>query len=251
MTGVGWVLVVAGVVLVLVLVDRAVAQGWFDRFRLSVRSGPGAVGGGGLLPDFVEIFQPAHKHLVEEQERQRLDVVREGDAAPPWDLDAGPVVLGAPDVARARAGSPSVGRMPVVVSQFCIDAADPAALARWWSEALGWPVTEEDDDEVTIAPPDGSATEWLFARVPDERRVKNRVHPDVRPADGSDQETELARLLELGATRVDVGQGDVPWVVLADPEGNEFCLLRSTPSQLAAADGDGGRAPDTPAGASF
>ncbi|WP_306419163.1 VOC family protein [Cellulomonas telluris] len=250
MAALGWVLVVAGAAVVLVLLDRAVARGWFDRFRLSVRSGSGVTGGGGLLPDFVEVFQPAHKHLVEEQERQRLDVVREGDAAPPFDLDAGPVVLRHEEDARRGAPSPSVRRMPVVVSQICIDAADPAALARWWSQVLGWPVTEEDDEEVEIAPPDGSATPWLFLRVPDERRVKNRLHPDIRPADGSDQETELARLLELGATRVDVGQGDVAWQVLADPEGNEFCLLRSTPAQLAAAEASASE-PDTPAGASF
>ncbi|WP_309134645.1 VOC family protein [Cellulomonas sp.] len=250
MAALGWVLVVAGAAVLLVLLDRAVARGWFDRFRLSVRSGSGVTGGGGLLPDFVEVFQPAHKHLVEEQERQRLDVVREGDAAPPFDLDAGPVVLRHEEDARRGAPSPSVRRMPVVVSQICIDAADPAALARWWSQVLGWPVTEEDDEEVEIASPDGSATPWLFLRVPDERRVKNRLHPDIRPADGSDQETELARLLELGATRVDVGQGDVAWHVLADPEGNEFCLLRSTPAQLAAAEASASE-PDTPAGASF
>ncbi|WP_370514088.1 VOC family protein [Cellulomonas sp. JZ18] len=83
--------------------------------------------------------------------------------------------------------------------------------------------------------------------------MKNRLHFDIRPADGSDQETELARLLELGATRVDLGQGDVAWHVLADPEGNEFCLLRSTPSQLAAAEAAraGTAEPDAPAGASF
>lgn len=143
--------------------------------------------------------------------------------------------------------------MPVVVSQVCIDAADPAALARWWSQVLGWTVTDEDDDEVGLVPTDGSATVWLFLRVPDERRVKNRLHFDIRPADGSDQPTELARLLELGATRVDVGQGDVPWHVLADPEGNEFCLLRSTPSQLAAAEAAaaGAAQADAPAGAGF
>ena len=66
------------------------------------------------------------------------------------------------------------------------------------------------------------------------KTVKNRLHLDVRPADGSDQKTELARLIELGARPVDIGQGDVAWHVLADPEGNEFCLLRSTPSQVAA-----------------
>ncbi|MDM7853697.1 VOC family protein [Cellulomonas alba] len=128
--------------------------------------------------------------------------------------------------------------MAPVVSHLSIDCADPHAQARWWAEALGWDHVwdpDEDDDEVAIAPPDRAATGWLFLRVPDVKSVKNRLHADLRPPDGSDQATELARLLELGATQVDIGQGDVTWQVLADPEGNEFCLLRSTPSQLAAA----------------
>lgn len=125
--------------------------------------------------------------------------------------------------------------MGLVVSQLTIDAHDPLALARWWAEVLGWQVGEADDDEVELVPPDGSATEWLFCRVPEAKQVKNRLHVDVRPPDGSDQATELARLHALGATPVDVGQGpEVTWHVLADPEGNEFCLLRSTPAELAA-----------------
>ena len=77
----------------------------------------------------------------------------------------------------------------------------------------------------------------LFLRVPEDKAVKNRLHLDLRPQDGSDQAAELERLLAMGARRVDVGQGsDVTWVVLADPEGNEFCLLRSTLSDLAAED---------------
>lgn len=134
----------------------------------------------------------------------------------------------------------SVAGMTLVVSQLTIDCPDPSSLAHWWASALGWVRVEEDepdDDEVEIAPPGADATPWLFIRVPETKSVKNRLHVDVRPPDGSDQATELARLLELGATRVDIGQGEVPWIVLADPEGNEFCLLRSTPSQLAAAQG--------------
>jgi catechol 2,3-dioxygenase-like lactoylglutathione lyase family enzyme len=130
--------------------------------------------------------------------------------------------------------------MSLVVSQLSVDCPDPPSLARWWSAALGWALVEEDvpdDDEVEIASPAGDATPWLFVRVADTKSVKNRLHVDLRPPDGSDQATELARLLELGATHVDIGQGDVPWIVLADPEGNEFCLLRSTPAQLAAAQG--------------
>ncbi len=127
--------------------------------------------------------------------------------------------------------------MTPVVSHLTIDSADPHALARWWSEVLGWEYVWEpaaDDDEIGIGPADESATGWLFLRVPEAKAGKNRLHVDLRPANGSDQPTELDRLLALGATRVDIGQGDVPWHVLADPEGNEFCLLLSTPEQVAA-----------------
>ena len=87
----------------------------------------------------------------------------------------------------------------------------------------------DDDVEVEIAPPDGSASNLLFLKVPELKTAKNRIHLDVRPPNGSNQAAELERLLSLGATRVDIGQGDVPWHVLADPEGNEFCLLRARP----------------------
>ena len=125
--------------------------------------------------------------------------------------------------------------MPLIISQLCVDAADPAAQARWWQQVLGGSVDDEDPDEIGLRF-DTGLPELLFLRVPESKTVKNRLHLDVRPPDGSDQATELDRLLAHGARRVDVGQGpDVPWVVLADPEGNEFCLLRSTPSELAAA----------------
>ena len=127
--------------------------------------------------------------------------------------------------------------MAPVVSHLTIDCADPRALARWWREVLDWTYlwdSEDDEQEVGIGPADGSSTGWLFLKVSDVKTVKNRLHADLRPPNGSDQATELARLLALGATRVDIGQHDVPWHVLADPEGNEFCLLRSTPDQVAA-----------------
>ncbi|ROS30964.1 VOC family protein [Cellulomonas sp. PhB150] len=130
--------------------------------------------------------------------------------------------------------------MGLVVSHLSIDCTDPNALAGWWAEVLGWERAWEedpDDDEVGIRAADRSA-EWLFLKVPDAKSVKNRLHPDLRPPDGSDQATELARLLALGATPIDVGQGpEVLWHVLADPEGNEFCLLLRTPAQVKA-DGD-------------
>ena len=108
--------------------------------------------------------------------------------------------------------------------QVVVDARDPHALARWWADALGWVITHEDADDIEIREAPEVMPGLLFIRVGDERVVKNRLHLDFRP---DDRDAEVARLEALGARRIDVGQGDVTWVVLADPEGNEFCVLRS------------------------
>jgi hypothetical protein len=90
---------------------------------------------------------------------------------------------------------------------------------------LGWPVVDADGFFWLSATGEPTSPPLLvFVPVPEAKTVKNRVHLDVNPS-GCDQAEELERLLALGARRVDVGQGDQPWVVLADPEGNEFCLL--------------------------
>ena len=129
--------------------------------------------------------------------------------------------------------------MGTVVSTIVVDSLNPLQLARWWSDVLDRPLDERDDPEISLLPLDGVGPEILFVPVPEAKAVKNRLHLDVRPQNGSDQETELRRLLELGARRVDVGQGpDVSWIVLADPEGNEFCLLRLTPAQIDSGDAD-------------
>jgi hypothetical protein len=114
--------------------------------------------------------------------------------------------------------------MAVVWEQIVIDAQHPQSLARWWAEALGWIVTVDDDDEVEIRASADALPGLLFVRVTDARVVKNRLHLDLRP---DDQNAEVARLVARGARRIDVGQGDVSWVVLADPEGNELCVLSS------------------------
>ncbi len=111
----------------------------------------------------------------------------------------------------------------------CVDASDPRAIASFWQEALGWRRTLDTDTEVVLEPPagspeDGVSPDLLFLRVPEGRTVKNRLHLDLRPLD---QAAEVARLEALGATRADVGQGDVSWVVLRDPDGNELCVLRA------------------------
>jgi predicted enzyme related to lactoylglutathione lyase len=115
-----------------------------------------------------------------------------------------------------------------------IDCLDPFAVAAFWQEALGWRRTHEEPDEIVLEPPagspqDGVAPDLLFLRVPDPTPGKNRLHLDLRP---EDQDAEVARLISLGAQRVSVGQGDkVSWVVMADPEGNEFCVLRPLPPE--------------------
>ena len=108
-----------------------------------------------------------------------------------------------------------------------VDSGDAHALARFWAAVLGWNVYFDDDPEVLVAPtfPPVDAPTMLFIPVPEPRTSKNRVHVDITPHDRTRDE-EVERLLGLGATRADVGQrGDEGWHVLADPEGNEFCLL--------------------------
>ena len=106
--------------------------------------------------------------------------------------------------------------------QVVVDAEDPARLARWWAEALGYQIVNEEPDEVEIRRTPESVPGLLFITVPDAKKVKNRLHLDLRP---DDQEAEVERLVDMGARPVDIGQHDVSWVVLADPEGNEFCVL--------------------------
>jgi glyoxalase superfamily protein len=107
-----------------------------------------------------------------------------------------------------------------------VDARDPGRLARWWAEALGYRVTHEKPTEVEIRPAPDRAPGLVFVPVPETKEIKNRLHIDLRP---EDNEAEVERLIDMGARRVDVGQpADATWLVLADPEGNEFCVLRST-----------------------
>jgi hypothetical protein len=108
--------------------------------------------------------------------------------------------------------------------QTIIDASDPATLGSWWREALGWVVVNDDPDEFEIRPSADRLPGLLFLPVPDHKTSKNRLHLDFRP---DDRDSEVDRLLALGATRVDIGQGEQTWTVLQDPEGNEFCILGS------------------------
>ncbi len=116
--------------------------------------------------------------------------------------------------------------MPSQFAVLAIDAIDVDAVADFWCQVLGWVITERWDAGISIGPSGGGQGPTIdVLGVPERKTLKNRLHLDLR-ADGTSTEAELQRLLVLGARRVDVGQpADVSWVVLADPEGNEFCLL--------------------------
>jgi hypothetical protein len=111
----------------------------------------------------------------------------------------------------------------------CIDSTNPAKLADFWQAALGWRRTFEQDDQIVLEPPagskeDGVVPDLLFLLVPEEPSAKNRLHFDLRP---QDQAAEVARLEQLGAGRADVGQSPAAdWVVMTDPDGNFFDVLR-------------------------
>lgn len=121
-----------------------------------------------------------------------------------------------------------------------IDCHDIGSQATWWANALGWKKIYEADDEVVLVPQHASeefieSTPFeqvppglVFVLVEEAKTVKNRLHMDLAPHTSDDRDAEIARLVDAGATRVDVGQSDdVTWTVLADPEGNEFCVLSS------------------------
>jgi predicted enzyme related to lactoylglutathione lyase len=115
--------------------------------------------------------------------------------------------------------------MAAVLHEIVIDCEQPERVARFWGEVLGW--EPHDNGEAWWMGETGDPSQaplLVFVPVPEKKSVKNRLHLDVCPK-GQDQDAELDRLTGLGATLVDVGQGDARWAVLADPEGNEFCLL--------------------------
>jgi hypothetical protein len=114
---------------------------------------------------------------------------------------------------------------PGPIAAVVVDCADPRAMARFWGEATDWIVHEVTDHLAVLRSAKDVGPYLRFVRTSEEKTGWNRVHLDVRPYPGDDPAAEAARLRALGATAVDLGPADVPWTVLADPEGNEFCLL--------------------------
>ena len=116
--------------------------------------------------------------------------------------------------------------MTTRLTTLCFDANDPLRLARFWSAALGWDIEDEKDEEIALVPADGTPFVILFLPVPEPKVGKNRIHLDL-VSESADHRAEMVEhLISQGASRIDIGQGDVEWTVLADPEGNEFCVVQ-------------------------
>jgi glyoxalase superfamily protein len=115
-----------------------------------------------------------------------------------------------------------------------IDSADPHRIGQFWADALGWEIAADDPDEVEVMPPGfvypgPSALPLVFVLVTEPKKTKNRVHLDLASTSPEHFASLVERMLSLGASRLDIGQGDVPWEVMADPDGNEFCVLEPRP----------------------
>ncbi len=169
---------------------------------------------------------PEHQaELVERVRRAGATPVDIGQGAVPW------VVLADPDgnefcILEPRETYADVGP----VAAICLDSPDPEALAGFWTVASAWPIVHRGAHGVALAAPDRPGPRLEILEVHDPKVVKNRVHLDVAPEEGDDHAAEVERLRALGATDADVGQGEQTWVGLADPDGNEFCVL--TPRSL-------------------
>jgi predicted enzyme related to lactoylglutathione lyase len=152
------------------------------------------------------------------------------------DLGATPADVGQGDVSWTVLADPEGNEFCVLapwpggrdtgpVAAVTVDCADPRAMARFWDEAMDWTLRQVTGDHAVLRSAKGVGPYLQFLGTPDMKTVKNRVHLDLRPYPGDDQAVEVARLRALGATDIDLGQGDVPWTCLADPEGNEFDVL--------------------------
>ncbi|MET3368625.1 VOC family protein [Arthrobacter sp. M2012083] len=111
------------------------------------------------------------------------------------------------------------------IATVVVNCTDPRAMADFWSGAMDWTLHEVNDDHARLRSSEGVGPYLELLRTPDPDTLPNRIHLDLMPYPGDDQAAEVARLHTLGAANIDIGQGDVPWRCLTDPEGNEFCVL--------------------------
>ena len=228
--------------------DTALGRFWADALGWSISSeGPGVTNlepPGLAYPDpravyldIITVPEPktvknrVHIDLATTSAAHQADLVArlEGLGATPIDVGQGDVpwtVLADTDgnefcVLEPRPVYSDTGPIAAVV----VDCADPRAMARFWDQAIDWTLHEVADDYASLRSAQGVGPYLEFVRTPDVKTVKNRVHLDLRPYPGDDQAAEVARLRALGAIDIDLGQGDVSWTCLADPEGNEFDVL--------------------------
>ncbi|MDM7853822.1 VOC family protein [Cellulomonas alba] len=183
------------------------------------------------VPDPETVRYRAHLDLASTSAEHQAELVArlEGLGATRADIGQGDVpwtVLADPEgnlfcVLEPRPVYADTGPIAAVV----VGCSDPRGLARFWGAAAGWTVHEEHDEWARLRSPAGVGPYLELVRVDDPGALRHRIHVDLLPTPGSDQDAEVARLRAMGATDADVGQGDVPWRVLADPEGNQFCVL--------------------------
>ncbi|TFD68449.1 VOC family protein [Cryobacterium gelidum] len=227
--------------------DSALGLFWADALGWGVSSeGPGVTNvepPGMVLPDpaavcvdVVTVPEPetvqyrAHLDLATSSVAHQTELVARLKALGATSIDIGQgdvhwTVLADPEgnvfcVLEPRAIYADTGPIAAVV----VSCTDPRAMARFWNGAIDWTLHEVADDFARLRSAAGVGPYLEFVRVPDVT-VGTRVHLDLRPYLRDDQTAEVARLRTLGALDADNGQGDVPWVVLTDPEGNEFCVL--------------------------
>ena len=183
------------------------------------------------VPDPETVRYRAHLELAASTVAHHAELVAHLSAlgATPADAVHGDMpwtVLADPEGNLFRVLEPrSIYRDTGPITAVVVGCADPRALARFWTEAMDWTLHDVTDHHARLRSAKGVGPYLEFLRTPAETTEWGRVHLDLKPYAGDDQEAEVARLRALGATDADVGQGDVPWVCLADSEGNEFCVL--------------------------
>jgi predicted enzyme related to lactoylglutathione lyase len=124
--------------------------------------------------------------------------------------------------------------MTALLVALCVDANEPLTLVRFWADALGWEIDGGAGDEIGLVPTDDTTFRIVFRPVAETKTGQNRIHLDLTTTSLDDQHESVSRLVERGARPIDIGQSpDEPHVVLADPEGNEFCVIEPENSFLA------------------
>ena len=228
--------------------DSALGRFWAQALGWGVSSGePGAtsvgpVGSAWPDPDAVWVDVIAVPDPETVKYRMHLELATTSAAhhaelvARLKELGATPADVGQGDLPRAVLADPEGNVFCVLepreiyqdtgpIAAVVVDCADPRAMARFWGEAMDWTPHEMTDDHALLRSAKGVGPYLEFLRTPHLKERRNRVHLDLLPYPVDGQAAEVTRLDTLGATPADVGQGDVPWKVLADPEGNEFCVL--------------------------